>query len=73
MNIQAEKIEIIKMLVSTNNPKIILSIKQIFIKEKSSDFWDELTPAQQNEIREASLEIEQGKSSDYEAFIAKYR
>ncbi|CAN5165554.1 hypothetical protein BH23BAC2_BH23BAC2_27270 [soil metagenome] len=73
MNIQAEKIELIKMLLNTDNPRIIQSIKQIFIKEKNTDFWDELTPDQQKEIHQASAEIEQGKTTDYEAFMSKHR
>lgn len=43
MNIQAEKIELVKMLLDTENPEIIESIKNIFKKENSSDFWDELS------------------------------
>lgn len=73
MNIQAEKIELAKLLLATNDPKIIQSIKQIFKKEKTIDFWDELTPDQQKEIQEASLEIEQGKITDYETFMTKHR
>jgi len=73
MNIQAEKLELIKMLLNTDNPKIIQSIKQIFNKEKSTDFWKELTPEQQKEIEEASAEIDQGKTTDYETFMSKHR
>ncbi|HET8885939.1 MAG TPA: hypothetical protein VFM70_06250 [Salinimicrobium sp.] len=73
MNIQAEKIELAKLLLSTDNPRIIQSIKQIFKKEKSVDFWDELTPDQQKEIQDASSEIEQGKATDYDTFMSKHR
>jgi hypothetical protein len=43
MNIEAEKIELVKMLLETDNPKIIESIKKIFKKQKSVDFWDDLS------------------------------
>lgn len=42
MNIQAEKLEILKLILETDNPGIISSIKAIFKKEKEIDFWDEL-------------------------------
>jgi len=42
MNLQADKIELAKMLLATNDPEIIQSIKQIFKKEGSTDFWDKL-------------------------------
>jgi hypothetical protein len=73
MDIQAEKIELMKRLLDTNNPEIIKSIKQIFKKERSTDFWEELTPEQQQEIQEASSEIEKGNKTDYETFISKHR
>ena len=73
MNIQAEKIELAKLLLNTDNPKIIQSIKQIFKKEKTADFWDELTSEQRKEIKNAKKQIKEGKSSDYESFMTKHR
>ncbi len=73
MNIQTEKIELAKMLLNTNNPKIIQSIKQIFKKEKSTDFWDELNTDQQDEIKKASTQIENGIVSDYDSFMVNHR
>ena len=61
------------MLLNTNNPKIIQSIKQIFKKEKSIDFWDELTTEQQAEINQGISDIENGKVIDYDLFMAKHR
>lgn len=73
MDIKAEKIELIKRLLDTNNPQILESIKRILQKEKSTDIWDELTPDQQNDIREATSEIERGNKKDYEKFMSKHR
>ncbi len=73
MNIQAEKIELAKLLLNTNNPKVIQSIRQIFKKEDTLDFWDELTSDQKKEIKTARKQIKEGKSSDYESFMGKHR
>ncbi len=73
MNIQAEKIELLKMLLKIEDLRIIESIKQVLIKETSPDFWEELTPDQRREIDEATAEIEQGKSTDYETFMSEHR
>lgn len=73
MDIQAEKIELLKMVLNTTNPKIIQSIKQIFKKEQVVDFWDEMTPNQQAEIKEGLSQIKKGKVKDYESFIANHR
>jgi len=73
MNIQAEKIELMKLLLNTNNPKIIQSLKQVFKKTETSDFWDELSQDEQNEINNALLEIEDGNVVDYDVFMEKFR
>jgi hypothetical protein len=73
MNIQAEKIELVKMLLETDNPKIIESIKKNFKKQKSVDFWDDLSVNQQKEIENAIKEIDNGEVTDYDSFIKKHR
>lgn len=73
MNIQSEKIELIKMLLDTENPKIIESIRKIFKREKTSDFWNDLSVQQRKEIEKASAEIENGEVTDYESFMQKHR
>jgi len=73
MNIQAEKIALAKMVLDTDNPTILKSIKNILTKKEDSDFWDGLSLEQQKEIKEASLEIEEGETTDYELFISKHR
>ena len=73
MNIQAEKLEIMRLLLNTDNPKVISAIKQVFRNEQKTDFWNELSPEQQQEIKEASAEIDRGETSDYESFMAKHR
>ncbi|MDT0647142.1 hypothetical protein RM545_10625 [Zunongwangia sp. F260] len=73
MNIQAEKIELAKLLLNTNDPKIIQSIKQIFRKEKTTDFWDDLTSNQKSEIKTAQKQIKEGADTDYNSFMSKHR
>jgi hypothetical protein len=41
--------------------------------DDKNDFWLQLTEAQQEEIKEATIEINRGASTDYEIFIAKHR
>jgi len=73
MNIQTEKIELVKMLLNTNNPRIIQSIKHIFKKEETSDFWDDLTSDQKKEINTAKIQIKEGESLDYDSFMSKHK
>ncbi|EKT3957944.1 hypothetical protein JE945_001304 [Flavobacterium psychrophilum] len=72
MNIQLEKLEIIKMLVETNDSFIIESINKIFKSEKK-DSWEELSDEQKIEIEEGERQIEKGEFFYYEDIMKKYR
>jgi hypothetical protein len=56
MNIHAEKIEIVKMVLETNNPMLLKSVKSLFAK-KSTDFWQTLSPDQKEDIEKGISEI----------------
>ncbi|NRS89044.1 hypothetical protein HNQ02_001964 [Flavobacterium sp. 7E] len=71
MDIQLEKQEIIERLLQTNDESIIASIKSLLTKDKK-DFWEELTPEQQNDIKLSLQEFAEGKVSDFEEFITPY-
>jgi hypothetical protein len=71
MNIQLEKLELIKMLLETNDESVINSIKTIFKSEKK-DWWEELSEEQRFEIEEAEKEIEKGEYVNFEEFIQKH-
>ncbi len=69
MNIQAEKLEIMRMVLETDNPKIITSIKKIFKKSAEKDFWETISQAQNEEMIIGIKETESGDIVDYEVFI----
>ncbi len=73
MNIQAEKLEIVRMILDTENPQIISSIKQLFSNSEENDFWHSLSELQQREIIEGIKEIENNEVVDYDIFIKKHR
>ncbi|MCF8236312.1 MAG: hypothetical protein K9G67_16020 [Bacteroidales bacterium] len=73
MNIQTEKIEIVKMILETDNERILKSIKNIFKKEGRTDFWNSLTPEQKKEIELGIEEIDQGETDDYDEFMKNHR
>jgi hypothetical protein len=72
MNIQLEKLELIKLLAETNDESIITSIKNIFNSEKK-DWWDELSEEQKFEIEEGEGQIKRGEFILFEDLMKKYR
>ena len=73
MNIQAEKLEIMRMILETDNPKIITSIKKIFNKSAEKDFWEIISQSQKKDILMGIKEIENGDIVDYDDFISKHQ
>ena len=63
MNLQSEKLELIKMLLETNDKDIIESIKNIFKSEKKN-VWKELSPEEQEEIDLGIQEANRGDQVD---------
>ena len=49
MNIQTVKIELLKMIINTENPSVLDKIMRIFQNEKQ-DFWTSLSKEDQEEI-----------------------
>ncbi len=73
MNIQAEKIELVKMILETDNPNILSSIKRMLKRESKKDFWDTLPQSQKEDIMKGIEEIENGEIVDYEDSIKKHK
>lgn len=65
MDIQLEKLELIKLLAETENPSIIKDIKKIFHREKK-DWWEELSDDQKAAIEEGLDDIKNGRVVSYE-------
>ncbi|MFV8366998.1 hypothetical protein [Flavobacterium sp. XS1P27] len=63
MDIQSDKLELIKMLLETDDTTIIEAIKNIF-KSQKKDVWKDLSPEQQEEIDLGILEANRGDQVD---------
>lgn len=63
MNIQLEKIELIKLIADVNNETVIKKVKALLISEKKADETTRLmnNPELVKKIREARKEIKDGK------------
>lgn len=65
MDIQLEKIELMKLLRETENLSVATYIKNIFVKEKK-DWWDELPNYAKEGIEEGECDIAEGRVHSYE-------
>jgi predicted Zn-ribbon and HTH transcriptional regulator len=72
MDIQLGKREAINMIEETNDPSIIEAVLKLLTKKKK-DWWDDLTEAQKEKIKEGERQIERGEFVLYEDMMKKYR
>ena len=73
MNIQAEKLELVRLILETDNPGILASIKRIFARSEQVDFWDGIPQYQKDEILIGIEEAEKGETVAFDEFIKKHR
>jgi hypothetical protein len=65
MDIQTEKLEIIQMLLETDNPEVLESIKEQLKKDSEPNFWETLPPDQEEDVF-------MDETDDFDDFIKKY-
>jgi hypothetical protein len=73
MNIQAQKISLAKLILETDNPTILESVKSIFVLAKHADYWDDLTYEQKAEIEKGLSEIVSVDTVEYQSVMKKHR
>ncbi|MCB0430246.1 MAG: hypothetical protein H6585_13940 [Flavobacteriales bacterium] len=70
MNIQAKKLTLIEWLLRVQDEKVLKKIENIRDK---SDFWDELTQEEKDEIDAGIAELDKGAVHSYKDIIARHR
>lgn len=70
MNIQASKLELVKLILNIENPSIITKILDV-LKKDSSDFYLELTELEKEEINFGIEQLDAGKRISLEDFLKK--
>jgi predicted transcriptional regulator len=65
MDIQTEKIELAKMILSTNDLGLISQIKSLF-KSKEENWWDELPANVKQGISESLEQADRGEFISYD-------
>ncbi len=72
MNIQAEKLELIKMLVTIQDSALLKKIKKLLEKEQSDDFFCNLSNEQIASIERGLEDVKKGKTIPHEKVKKRY-
>lgn len=70
MDIQATKLALLKIILENDNLEFLQKLSD-FIKREKSDFWDDLTEADQQEIKKGIEELNEGKKVSFDSFLKK--
>ena len=72
MNIQAQKIELAKMILSIENKSVLQQIKEVLTASKT-DWWDELSDQEKASIDEGIALADKGKLIHHEQVMKKVK
>ena len=70
MNVQSTKIELAKLILSIENPKVISRIAE-FLKSETQDFWNELSEVEKKEIELGIKQLNEGKRTSFDDFLKR--
>jgi hypothetical protein len=73
MNIQTQKINLAKMILETDNPTILESVKNVFEKAQEQDFWDTIPEERKQDIEKGLTEVLREETVKYESIMKKHR
>ncbi len=71
MNIQTTKIELVKMILNIENSELIKRVTDFIKENEKSDFWDDLSLSEQQEIRHGIEDLDKGDRIEYKEFLKK--
>jgi predicted transcriptional regulator len=71
MDIQAEKIQLIEWLAALNKPSVIK--KLVALKEKETDWWDEISADEKSEIEEGLAQADKGQLVPHNKVMERYK
>lgn len=70
MDIEASKIELVKIILNIDNDRFIKKVTD-FINNEKSDFWNELNATEQAEIKKGIEQLDKGKKVSFKDVLKK--
>ncbi|MDO6602491.1 hypothetical protein [Arenibacter palladensis] len=70
MDIEASKIELVKIILNIDNDRFIKKVTE-FIKNEKSNFWNDLSVAEQDEIKKGIVQLDKGKRVPFKDVLKK--
>ncbi len=71
MDIQTTKIELVKMILNIDNGEFIKKVTEFIKQNEKSDFWNELSLSEQEEIKQGIESLNRGERVEFDDFLKK--
>jgi len=72
MNIQEQKVELARMILSTDDEQVLKRLRAVF-QEEGTDFWDGMSVLQQKIVEESIAQADRGELVTHAKAMSKYR
>lgn len=72
MDIKAEKYSLIEYITKVKDASLIEKLQE-FVKATEKDFWNDLSEAQKQEIKQGMDELDRGEKFDYGQVMSRHR
>lgn len=73
MNLQARKLELVQMILNTDQPNLLEKVSQILKQEKEADWWDELPLSVQESVKKGMEQAKRGETRPHSEVMKKYQ
>ena len=73
MNLQARKLELVQMILNTDQPNLLEKVSQILKQEKEAEWWDELPLSVQESVKKGMEQAKRGETRPHSEVMKKYQ
>jgi predicted transcriptional regulator len=71
MNLQAKKLELVQLIISTEKPSILQKVEDVF--KKKTDWWDEISEEERQSIEKGLAEADRDELMPHEQVMKELK
>ena len=72
MNLQAKKLEIVQLVLNARKPAVLRKVEDV-LKEEEPDWWDEISEAERQAIKQGLAEADRGELIPHEEVMKQVK
>lgn len=73
MNLQAKKLELVKLILETEKPAVLAKVEALLKKENDPDWWDEISEEERQALEESLAEADREELIPHEKVMEELK